>query len=285
MEILTHRQGEPEWEEWRRMFVGASDAPVIMQDSPYKTPYRLFLEKAGLEIPKVNASMTYGRNREAYVRDRYESESGYKVYPRCAVHSEIHWMIASFDGITLDKSWIVELKCANKEDHRIALEGRVPDKYWAQVQHQLEVANLERMHYVSFHEGDLAIVDVERNPDYIERLIKTEFEFYEMVLTRTPPFLTDRDFQKRDDDEWSQVAAQWREISIERKHIEAQERLLAAKLKELAAGSPTEGNGVRVSQITRRGGLNEEELSKVVDLNTFRKPDSAYWKLEQVGGE
>ncbi len=43
-------QNTPEWHAFRRKRIGASDAPVIMGISPWKTPYQLWIEKtSGIE--------------------------------------------------------------------------------------------------------------------------------------------------------------------------------------------------------------------------------------------
>lgn len=39
------KQNTKEWLEWRSQGIGASDAPIIMGASPWKTPYKLWLEK------------------------------------------------------------------------------------------------------------------------------------------------------------------------------------------------------------------------------------------------
>ena len=40
--IVDLQQNTPEWLEFRRLRIGASDAPVIMEVSPYTTPYTLW---------------------------------------------------------------------------------------------------------------------------------------------------------------------------------------------------------------------------------------------------
>ena len=38
-------QNTPEWLEFRRKKIGASDAPIILEVSTWKTPYQLWLVK------------------------------------------------------------------------------------------------------------------------------------------------------------------------------------------------------------------------------------------------
>lgn len=43
--IIRLKQNSADWTEWRKSGLGASDAPIIMEKSPWSTPYKLYLEK------------------------------------------------------------------------------------------------------------------------------------------------------------------------------------------------------------------------------------------------
>ena len=45
MKIIPIEQQSPEWFEWRKTGITASDMPIIMGVSPYKTPWQLWAEK------------------------------------------------------------------------------------------------------------------------------------------------------------------------------------------------------------------------------------------------
>lgn len=47
MQFLNLLQNTQEWEKFRLQKIGASDAPIIMGVSPWKTPFQLWLEKQG----------------------------------------------------------------------------------------------------------------------------------------------------------------------------------------------------------------------------------------------
>jgi predicted phage-related endonuclease len=53
------QQQTPEWLEFRKNKIGASDAPIIMETSPWKTPYQLWLEKLSLD-----AKLKYLKDQE-----------------------------------------------------------------------------------------------------------------------------------------------------------------------------------------------------------------------------
>src|SRR5271170_7079883 len=140
-------QNTPEWEEMRKTKVGASDAPVIMEVSPYKTPYQLWQEKLSLATSKQNYAMQRGHEMEPMARAAFEELTGLMVTPMVKFHPLHAWMMASLDGVDVSGQNIAEIKCAGKEDHEIALSGQIPEKYFPQLQHQLEVCQLEMAYY------------------------------------------------------------------------------------------------------------------------------------------
>ena len=53
MKIIPFKQRTPEWYEWRRAGIGASDIPVLTGNSPYTSKRELFLQKKGEGKDKV----------------------------------------------------------------------------------------------------------------------------------------------------------------------------------------------------------------------------------------
>ncbi len=162
----------------RRNFIGASDAPVIMGDSPWKTPAKLYREKVGLDIVEPNYAMQRGIQLEAEARYLFYTETGISVYPIRVQHREIKWMMASMDGLNMDQTVGLEIKCPMGKDHQVAAEGKLPEKYYAQLQHQMEVLDLDEMFYMSYHPNSHYIFTVNRDKDYIEKMIDKEKIFY-----------------------------------------------------------------------------------------------------------
>ena len=144
-------QQTEEWLEFRKNKIGASDAPVIMEVSPWNTPYELWLEKIG---QKKNSKATKPQERGLLLEDialaHFTLETGISMQKDVILHPSLNWMMASLDGISEKKDFAVEIKCPGKVDHAQALSGKIPDKYFPQLQHQLEVTGLEMIYYFSF---------------------------------------------------------------------------------------------------------------------------------------
>ncbi len=170
--------GSEEWLSFRRTKIGASDAPIIMGDSPWTTPIQLMEQKIyGVEIPD-NEYMKRGRELEPIALKAFEDEMDLTLFSMVIVHEKIEFMIASMDGMTIDKKKAVEIKCAGKRDHFMAENGIVPQKYKAQLQHQMEVCQLNEIYYYSFDGNQGISLIVERDQEYINELLDREKEFW-----------------------------------------------------------------------------------------------------------
>ena len=159
------QQNTPEWHRWRMQGIGASDAPVIMGETAFKTPRTLWSIKTGRrqEAPAGPAARR-GRELERFARRAYERQTGICVEPLCLVHEEFEWMRASLDGLSFDGSTLLEIKCPlSFRDRASAQEGRIPTQYHAQLQHQLEVSGASQAHYWSFDGTDGILVEIPQN--------------------------------------------------------------------------------------------------------------------------
>jgi putative phage-type endonuclease len=276
------QQNTPEWLEMRKSKLGASDAPVIMKVSPYKTPYQLWQEKLGLtEEREQNAAMQRGHNLEHLARTDLELKLGMPLIPSVKVHKERSWMMASLDALSFDETLAAEIKCPGKEDHAIAQAGEVPQKYFPQLQHQLEVCELEMIHYFSFDGEDGVIVQVYRDDKYIKQMLKEEEKFYECMQNFEAPALTDKDYQQIHSDEWIQLADEWKRVSSALHDMEQKEKELKQELITLCNGQSSIGAGIKVSHCVRRGAVDYASIPdlKRMDLEPYRKKSTEYWRI------
>src|SRR5271169_4709118 len=94
-------QQDINWLEMRRNKIGASDAPIIMEVSPWKTPYQLWEEKLKLRPDTVeNGAMKRGKQLEKKALREFENITGLMMLGQMvSVHPVRDWMIATLDGI------------------------------------------------------------------------------------------------------------------------------------------------------------------------------------------
>ena len=179
-------QGTSEWLAWRSHGLGASDAPAIMGENPWKSPEHMFKEKLN-EIRKSepNSAMRRGTALEPEARSSYERLTGVKVRPMCLESTRFDWLRASVDGLAHDGASVIEIKCGEAVYRHAASEGKVPRYYVGQLQHILAVTGLAQIDFWCYLPGRPEVhLCIDRDEDYIGRLIETETTFWQALEKR-----------------------------------------------------------------------------------------------------
>lgn len=194
MKIVNLIQRTPEWHAWRLTGIGASEAPIILGNNPWKTPYQLWEEKT--ETVKVqelkNENIQRGIELEPIAREWYEKKVGHKYPDLLAEHSLFPFMKASLDGYRLFKG--IEIKCPTEKTHQKIKETGIPTYYLDQLIHQMYVADLEEIDFISFCNGDGHVINLKRDKQKEERHLYKCAEFWECVVTKKPPPKTEKDY-------------------------------------------------------------------------------------------
>ncbi len=193
MKVIDLSQRTPAWHQWRIAGVTASEAPIIMGRSPYKTPWRLWAEKTGFVLPEDlsnNPNVLRGIRLEPQARRAFENAHNDFLLPLCAEADHNAIFRASFDGIN-DAAEPVELKCPcqsvfeDVQAHREQSEAY--QLYWVQVQHQILVANSTRGWLVFYFEDQLIEFEIQRDALFLTELQETALQFWELVQTKKEP--------------------------------------------------------------------------------------------------
>lgn len=116
MKTINLIQGTDSWYEHRRNYDNASDAPAMMNCSPYKSRNELIKERATGIVPEISTATQRlfddGHKFEALNRARAEEIVGEELYPVTGVNGQLG---ASFDGLTLGENINYEHKTLNKD--------------------------------------------------------------------------------------------------------------------------------------------------------------------------
>ena len=135
--IVDIRQGSDEWHAFRASHIGASETPVIMEASPYKTPYRLWQEKLGMVgKERETEAMRAGSGAEPEIRAFVEDETDLMFETSVLESIPFSWMSASLDGFDTSQTIILECKLNNAENHELVKNQQVPADHFYQVQKQ-----------------------------------------------------------------------------------------------------------------------------------------------------
>lgn len=271
--ILKVVQGSPEWIEHRKHHRNASETPAVLGVSPWVTPYKLWLERTGRATPQVTPAMLHGTRLEPVAREAYEALTGHVMEPLVLVEGDYS---ASLDGITMDGSLILEIKCPFKgrdsEVWKQAEAGILPEQYLWQVEHQLFVSGAALAHVYVF-DGREGIL-LEQSPQR-ERWAAIEdgwHTFMRYITEDRPPPLTDRDTVIRDDRDWAIAASDYLATKAEAETAATRLDDAKAKLVALASHSSEKGSGVIVSRYWKAGSIDYKKVPELVgvDLDKFR---------------
>jgi putative phage-type endonuclease len=288
------------WLEYRRGGIGSSDAPAIMGVSPWRTPFDIWVEKVhGYGQQDENWAMKMGKEKEDIGRCWFEKYMDVDLFPDdYVVHKEVPWIRASLDGIDLDRKILVEIKWPDQETHELAKKKIVPPIYYPQCQHQMLAEGLDTMFYLSCHKDDRAVVEVLRDYEYISSMYATLKLFWDLVVRKVPPALTDRDHKSYDDDmNWNKLTSEYvqakalADISIS--HMEEYKK----KMIDYAQNRNAKGYGVKLTKSICKGAIDyqkalsdyneilKEAFPDIVlpplDLEPYRKSPFTKWSVRQ----
>ena len=279
---MKHIQRTPEWLEERRKHIGSSDAAAVMGLSPWKTAYMVWQDKLGLSKPiEQNEAMKRGSTMESIALEAFERERGIEMFPQIVYHKEHKFMMASLDGMSLDGKSAVEIKCPGKKSHESALDGKVPEYYMPQLQHQIACSNLDGIWYYSFDGENGVSIFVERDEVFIKNLIEVEAAFWDLVEKKIPPPLEKKDYVDKSSEIWAEYAKRLLSIQKELDLLTKEREAIKKALILDADGQNCKGEGLTLFKSFRQGRVDYEAIPELegVDLSQYRKPSTESWIL------
>jgi putative phage-type endonuclease len=178
-----------EFLEARRAGIGSSDVAPILGLSPWKSALSVYLDKIGESADQpMTPPQEWGVRAEPMIAAAIIDKYGWELSkPLTMKHRSFGFLIASPDRMT-DKGDVIEIKTARTDDGWGEAEtADVPEHYWLQVQHQLEVADADTCWvFVLIGSSDFRRYRVQRDPGYLPAVIEPLAEFWESVQSRTP---------------------------------------------------------------------------------------------------
>lgn len=178
----------------RMLGIGASDSPIVMGYSTYKTPYQLYLEKTGAVSceEEMNEQQYWGNAIEPLIIKRFSEENKVEVtFPDTIYHPDYPFIFANLDGWIASENAVIEAKCANNFQRKLwdmAAEDGIPLTYLIQIAKQVAVTNASKgycavliggMEYKHFvYERDAALEAL---------ILKSDKEFWHCVQNKIPP--------------------------------------------------------------------------------------------------
>ncbi|HEX7324499.1 MAG TPA: YqaJ viral recombinase family protein [Rhodanobacteraceae bacterium] len=299
MKYVNFKQGSPEWLAWRNSGIGSSDAPIIADG--YKISEKagwmkslddLYQEKkTGISKVVVNPRMERGTRGEPFARAAFEKRTGLSMQPLCAEMNGVSRLRASFDGITLDASQTLEIKCPNEHVHQLAKEGKIVDYYVPQVVHQALVAwdhpdhkggcwEGKTINFFSYvpETGDEALVVIPATDmlDVARKLYDAELGFLRMLDRDVPPCGVD----------FAILAGKYAEVAAQVKALEATLDVYKKALIGIAKvqDRTVKAEGVTVVKVEKTGAIDWKRLAADYNVSAdeqakYRKRGNTMWQV------
>jgi predicted phage-related endonuclease len=143
-------QGTPEWEHFRLMNFGASEAAAMLGLSSKVTRNQLLYAKYTCTPQEFSSwvqenILDYGHEVEAMARPIVEEMIGQDLYPVTCSHGD---MSASCDGLTMDEKIAFEHKQWNESLAESVASGVLPEEYQPQCQQIMIVTGAKKVIFV-----------------------------------------------------------------------------------------------------------------------------------------
>lgn len=194
MTLVAVRQRTPEWLALRQDKVTATDFAVIAGETG--SVIELWAQKRGLVDPPefddaTRELMDEGLAIQPYLLDFYARRTGRRVRHINTVRQSREWpvAIASPDGEVVGERRGLEAKMTTSAEWPAAHRAGepVPGKVFAQVQWQMFCAGWEAVDVVVLLFGRPRIIEVPRDPGYIEDGLALARQFHGWVLSGERP--------------------------------------------------------------------------------------------------
>ncbi len=198
-------QRTPEWYNERYNMITASDSASALNEGKFESQKDFVVKKCSPLTTKstfdlTNEILSWGVKYESIASNIYSKRNNVKIHEFGLIkHSnpDLDFFGASPDGIT-ENGIMIEIKCPWKR----AIDGSVPKQYYAQIQGQLDVCDLEECDYlectfVEYYSKQSYFDDTDETEIYTENMYEKGI-FYELKINDTveytySPFLCDKE--------------------------------------------------------------------------------------------
>lgn len=290
MKFVNLAQSSPKWLDWRKTGVTASDVSCLFGNNPYKTEWRLWAEKTGLQAEdgiEGNPYVRKGKLFEHMLREHVVEDRDIGIFPACVEHDTIPEIKASLDGIDRGgRPW--EFKVPSPGNFELVrnerLQSEPATRYWLQVQQQLIVTGASEGYLVFGNIDDEG--PVPRVVEYIMLIIQADQHIQNQIVSRSIEFMRkvrDKIEPPKDPDrdvfapETPETALTWKTVAGDllpmlrakaklKQQLETLEADIASKaeplLQVLGINKVGEFAGLRATRVDRKGNVDWQAFVK-----------------------
>jgi len=292
--IQTTTMSHGEWLAKREQSIGASESGAVIGLNPWKTPTDVWLEKIGHADPvEDNLNMRLGRDLEPVIKKLFMEETGLKVLNdnKIRIDDEYDFLTTNLDGMVVGEKVPVEYKTMGKWD------GEIPDYYFAQLQHQMMVSNVDYIYFAVLVLGfskQLVVEKYNRDDEFIAKMREELVYFWKQYVKKgtPPPPTTIQDCQKiynqadpesimnADEVIYNMISDMNRYKSLKSKYDSKYKEIQLVVMDQMGANESLEYNGIPVAT------WKQSKDSSKFDMKAFKKNNPDIYKkyLNPVSG-
>lgn len=286
-------QGSDDWLLWREGGIGGSDVSVLTGTNPWTKLRDLWNQKTGrVERPDLsdNFAVQRGLRLEPVAREMYEQQTG-EIMPEATYISDTNPRFkASLDGINMEETGIIEIKCPGIKVHEGCGRGEVPEHYLDQIHWYLMITGAQWCDFATYFEfdgmPDLNIHRVLPDPERNAKAAELAEAFLETMDTDIPPGYTDTDVEDCSGDEvWMDWENELQFVDAELAKLKAQRDAIVGGMKAKAEFHSVQGCNYRMTRATRKGNLDTSKWMKENDLvcpESYRKKTTVTHTLRAI---
>jgi len=279
-------QNTDDWLAWRKEGIGASDTPIILGVSRFKTPFILWSEKLGLLKAEGESYITeLGHRFEPVARSEFALKEGIDLEPTLVEHKDMTWLRASLDGFNESESLFGEIKYIGQDKFdQIKETGEVLEEHRPQIQHQYFVTGLKKCVYIVYtlNEKKNEIKDCQWiwpkiDERYIEEImLPAVTKFWKNLKSQTAPELMAKDVVKVKGKKL--LANKYIAIKNAIETLKAELEIAKDNILDCSKHPNFEIGDVKVCRYSKKGKVSYKKVPQLkgVDLDPFRgKPTMA----------
>lgn len=188
----TSNMSYEDWTKLRKSGIGGSDCAAIIDACPYDSAVRVYMDKVGQDVPKMdNEAMRQGRDFEYYVAQRFMEETGLEVeeHNYFLRNKKFPYMVGNIDRKIKGQNVGLECKTTQPRNAKEWEDEKVPVWYELQCHHYMAVTGAEGWWIACLIFGKAFVYKyIKRDENIIQDLIKVEGRFWnDYVLANIMP--------------------------------------------------------------------------------------------------
>lgn len=246
--VVDLDQNTPQWLDFRRHCIGASDIPIIMGMFPGKNQYTLWLIKTGRKSEGVAGYLAErGQRLEPAARELAEKHFNTTFESPVVYRKDTPWALASLDGIDPTKTVLIEIKCPSFANYEKIKSGEIPEAYVAQCHWQMYVTGANSVHLFAYSGEEYTVHEIKRNHLLIDQIVEAAEQFIYYVDNDVEPPRDITSHMLIDDEAFLATEALYAQkkalLDVVKKEVDEIRR----ELLDLTDGGNCEGSSVKIT--------------------------------------